>query len=249
MVAGVQTHSRAVEDYLKAIYKLERQDPAPTTPRAAQNPAPASTNALAEELDRSAASVTNMIKNLADQGLVSHEPYRGVRLTPDGRRAALRIIRRHRVIETYLIERLGYTWDGVHAEAERLEHAASDDLVDRMARALGDPEIDPHGAPIPDRDGSISRRELTVLANLHPGARGRVRQVSDDDDERLRALSAIGLLLDTEVRMLRREEDGSCRVRIAGKERELEPELAADVLVEPVAAESTDDGEADQSGQ
>lgn len=237
MVAAVETHSRAVEDYLKAIYKLERQS---------SPPAPASTNALAETLERSAASVTNMVKSLADQGLVEHEPYRGVRLTAGGRRAALRIIRRHRVIETYLIERLGYTWDGVHAEAERLEHAASDDLVDRMARALGDPEVDPHGAPIPGRDGTISRRELTALAILPVGARGVVRQVSDDDDARLRALSAIGLLLDTEVEVLR-SGAGGCRVRVGGAEHELEPELAADVLVEPVAAEPISDGQADQS--
>lgn len=239
-MVGAESHSRAVEDYLKAIYKLERQ----VSPSG-----PASTNALAEELTRSAASVTNMVKSLADQGLVRHEPYRGVRLTAHGRRAALRIIRRHRLIETYLIERLGYTWDGVHAEAERLEHAASDDLVDRMARALGEPEVDPHGAPIPGRDGSISRRELTALAELPSGGRGVVRQVSDDDDDRLRALSAMGLLLDTDVEMLRRDERGGCRVRIDGRTHELEPELAADVLVEPVATEPMGDAEADQGGQ
>ncbi|HSM09566.1 MAG TPA: metal-dependent transcriptional regulator [Gemmatimonadota bacterium] len=231
------SHSRAVEDYLKAIYKLERGVAGAAAPPAGVSSTPASTSALAEALERSAASVTNMVKSLADQGLVRHEPYRGVRLTPVGRRAALRIIRRHRVIETYLIERLGYTWDGVHVEAERLEHAASDDLVDRMARALGDPDVDPHGAPIPGRDGSISRRELTALGTLPAGGRGCVRQVSDEDDDRLRALSAMGLLLDTEVEMLRPGEDGGCRVRIAGHEHELEPDLAADVLVEPVATE------------
>ena len=235
------THSRAVEDYLKAIYKLERRVPiagSASTDAGAGPGTPASTSALAGELERSAASVTNMVKSLADQGLVSHEPYHGVRLTSAGRRAALRIIRRHRLIETYLIERLGYTWDGVHAEAERLEHAASDDLVDRMARALGDPDIDPHGAPIPGRDGSMRRRELTALGALPAGGRGRVRQVSDEDDARLRALSAMGLLLDTEVEMLRPGDDGSCRVRIDGHEHELEPDLAADVLVEPLATES-----------
>ena len=105
-------YSRAVEDYLKAIFKLQAES------------LQVSTTALAGELDRSAASVTNMVKGLADQGLLVHEPYRGVRLTPRGETTALRIIRRHRVIETYLIERLGYTWDGVHEEAERLEHAA-----------------------------------------------------------------------------------------------------------------------------
>ena len=250
-----ETHSRAVEDYLKAIYKLERRA-SPAGPAssgasgsAASPGAPASTSALAEELARSAASVTNMVKSLAEQGLVSHEPYRGVRLTTDGRQAALRIIRRHRVIETYLIERLGYTWDGVHVEAERLEHAASDDLIDRMARALGEPEIDPHGAPIPGRDGSISRRDLIALGSLPAGARARVRQVSDEDDGRLRALGAMGLLLNTEVEVVWRGDDGGCRVRVAGHEHELEPDLAADVLVEPVATEPTGNGQANQGGQ
>jgi DtxR family Mn-dependent transcriptional regulator len=221
-MAAEETHSRAVEDYLKAVYKLERVA------------TPASTTALADLLNRSAASVTNMVKNLADQGLVEHEPYHGVRLSPTGRDAALRIIRRHRIIETYLIERLGYTWDGVHTEAERLEHAVSDELIDRMARALGDPDVDPHGAPIPSRDGTMARLDLTRLADLPAGHRARVRQVSDDDDDRLRTLSALGLLLGTEVELIEAGEAG-CRIRVDGVVHELEPELAADILVEPCA--------------
>ncbi|MDX2192874.1 MAG: metal-dependent transcriptional regulator [Gemmatimonadales bacterium] len=137
-----ETLSRSVEDYLKTIYMLsgeERGDDA------------ANTSAIAERLHLAAPSVTGMLKRLAEQGLVSYEPYHGVRLSPAGRREAQRVVRRHRLIETYLVAHLGFTWDTVHDEAERLEHAASDDLVERMALALGHPRHDPHGEPIPAR--------------------------------------------------------------------------------------------------
>lgn len=222
-------HSRAVEDYLKAIFKLERVA------------SPATTNDLAEALDRSAASVTNMVKSLAEQKLVVHEPYRGVRLTATGRKAALRIIRRHRVIETYLIERLGYTWDGVHDEAERLEHASSDDLVDRMARALGDPALDPHGAPIPGPDGSLVRRDLTPLAELASGREATVGQVADDDAEQLRVLGARGFLLGANLQVVGSRPDGGRVVRIDGQTVELEPHLVAAIQVETtIVPEGTD---------
>jgi len=129
----------SVEDYLKAIFELEAAAGV------------AGTNEVAAALRIAPASVSGMIRRLADQGLIAHEPYRGVRLTKAGRRAALRTIRRHRVIESYLTTALGYSWDRVHDEAERLEHAASDELIDRMASAIGEPAIDPHGSPIPSR--------------------------------------------------------------------------------------------------
>ncbi|MFQ5529727.1 MAG: metal-dependent transcriptional regulator [Gemmatimonadota bacterium] len=229
-----ETHSRAVEDYLKAIYKLEHAS------------APATTSDLAERLDRSAASVTNMVKSLAEQGLVRHVPYHGVRLSAAGRTAALRIIRRHRIIETYLIQRLGYTWDGVHPEAERLEHAASDDLIDRMARAIGDPTTDPHGSPIPTRDGSMARREFKSLTEVVPGSSVVVRQVADQDGGRLRRLSAIGLLLGTRIDLLTATEKGACRIRVGAEEHDLDTELAADIFVEPVHMEESRDAESDQ---
>ena len=197
-------YSRAVEDYLKAIFKLQAES------------LQVSTTALAGELDRSAASVTNMVKGLAEQGLLVHEPYRGVRLTQRGESTALRIIRRHRVIETYLIERLGYTWDGVHEEAERLEHAASDGLIDRMARALGDPDEDPHGAPIPSSDGVIASRDLVSLPELPTGVEAVVREVSDEDSARLRELAAAGFLLGTNLVVTDRSPEGDVVVRIAG---------------------------------
>lgn len=131
--------SVSVEDYLKTIYRL------------AGARGEAATNDIAEQLDLAPASVTGMVRRLAENGLLAYERYRGVKLTAAGRSAALRTVRRHRVIESYLSHALGYTGDAVHDEAERLEHAASDELVDRMAAAIGEPDMDPHGAPIPTR--------------------------------------------------------------------------------------------------
>ncbi len=213
--------SRAVEDYLKAVYKLLRDRPA------------VSTNALAEELGRSAASVTNMVKSLAEQGLVEHTPYHGVRLTASGELTALRIIRRHRVIELFLIEKLGYSWEAVHQEAERLEHAASDALIDRMARALGEPSEDPHGSPIPTREGVIEVTESVVLVGLEPGLSGVVREVSDDSAEGLRRLASLGLFPGTRIRVLERADDGAgMSVEVNGERQVVEDGLAAAVFVE-----------------
>lgn len=222
-------HSRAVEDYLKTIFKLQEESGS------------VSTTALAGELDRSAASVTNMVKGLAGQGLPDHEPYRGVRLTSLGEATALAIIRRHRVIETYLIERLGYTWDGVHAEAERLEHAASDDLIDRMARALGDPDEDPHGAPIPSAEGVMASRDLVSLADLPVGVRATVREVSDEDSERLRELAATGFLLGTEVVVSRRSPRGTIVLLAGSGERTLDEETAGHIRLERLETTAVDE--------
>lgn len=191
-----------------------------------------STTALAAELDRSAASVTNMVKALAEQGLLEHRPYHGVRLTPGGESAALLIIRRHRVIETYLIERLGYTWDGVHQEAERLEHAASDELIDRMALALGDPDEDPHGAPIPSSDGVIASRDLVTLTELPPGVNAVVREVPDEDAARLRELASAGFFLGTRVVVTARSPEGDIVVRIGEDEKRLDAVTAGLIRLE-----------------
>lgn len=223
-----RTHSRAVEDYLKAIFKLQ------------QGKDTVSTTALAHELERSAASVTNMIKGLAERGLLEHELYHGVRLTRRGRTTALRIIRRHRVIETYLIERLGYTWDGVHAEAERLEHAVSDELIERMARALGDPLEDPHGAPIPSAEGDMARRELVSLTELEPDSPAVVREVSDEDSDRLRRLAAEGLLLGTEITIRGDPVAGGLQVRVANRELTVDRDTARMIRVEPIDWEGRD---------
>lgn len=174
--------SRSVEDYLKAIYAANSRGAA------------AGTSELARALDVQPASVSGMIKKLAEEGMLEHERYHGVRLTKQGEREALKILRRHRIIEVYLVERLGYSWDDVHDEAERLEHAASDRLINRMADALGNPTTDPHGAPIPTKMGVIDRTFYQPLITTEAGTRVRIQAVSDNEPEHLRFLESVELV-------------------------------------------------------
>lgn len=213
-----------VEDYLKAIYELERSD------------RPAETNAIAEILGIAPASVSGMIRRLAEQGLITHERYHGASLTSNGRRAALRTLRRHRVIEAYLTSALGYSWDRVHDEAERLEHAASDELIDRMAAAIGEPETDPHGAPIPNRDGTLPEdRGLQPLSSLDVGARARVERVSDKNGERLRYFAELGIVPGATVHVTGRDPfDGPISIKVDDAERTVGPAVASQVLVAPI---------------
>ncbi len=195
--------TRSTEDYLKTIYKLE------------QAGGTALTSAIAEELAVAPPSVSGMIKRLAETGLLTHQPYKGVRLTEEGRRAALRMIRRHRILESYLIDRLGYDWDTVHDEAERLEHAVSD-ILDRMAQALGNPMYDPHGAPIPSATGDVETPDLVALADLALGAEAEIRSVSDRDPDRLRFLADLGLTPGTRFRVTDRQPfDGPVTVQLS----------------------------------
>lgn len=213
-----------VEDYLKAIYELERSGE------------PAETNAIARLLEIAPASVSGMVRRLSDQGLISHERYRGARLTSAGRRAALRTLRRHRVIEAYLTSALGYSWDRVHDEAERLEHAASDDLIDRMAAAIGEPATDPHGAPIPTREGTLQERSLIPLSALDEGDTARVERVSDRDGERLRYLAELGIVPGASVRVVVREPfEGPITLRVQNASRTIGPGLASQILVARVS--------------
>lgn len=220
----------AVEDYLKAIYQLARGDEA------------VGTSAIADRLGVAPGSVTGMLKRLGRQGLVAHERYQGARLTGQGRREAIRMIRRHRILELFLVEVLGYTWDQVHAEAERLEHAASDDLVNRMAAALGDPESDPHGHPIPSPTGQISARTLPALAELAPGSRAILRRVSDEDPEALRYLARLNLTPGVSIEVLERTPfEGPLRIRVGESEEMVGLELARRLRVEPVELAGPDE--------
>jgi DtxR family Mn-dependent transcriptional regulator len=185
--------TRSVEDYLKAIYQLSPQG------------RPASTSEIANLLALSPPSVTGMVKRLSEHGLLEHVPYRGVQLTEDGRRAALRMVRRHRLIEAYLVEFLGYSWDTVHEEAERLEHAVSDTMVERMAGALGHPSVDPHGDPIPTADGSIHELACTALADVPVGETVEIRRVHESQPERLRYIGSLGLRPGVQVRVVDRQ--------------------------------------------
>lgn len=227
--AAPASYTGPVEDYLKAIYDLERSGDA------------AATSEIAHRLDIAPASVTGMIRRLADQGLLEYEPYRGVHLTETGQRAALRTIRRHRVIETFLARVLGYPWDEVHEEAERLEHTASDTLIDRMVAALNEPTVDPHGAPIPTRDGTVHEPRYRSVADLAPGERSRVVRVHDDDPARLRYLGELGLIPGAAVVVITHAPfDGPIVLRVGTGARSTEstigPALARAVMVEPAKA-------------
>ncbi|HET9983649.1 MAG TPA: metal-dependent transcriptional regulator [Longimicrobiales bacterium] len=223
MRRGIDEYTAPVEDYLKTIYEIER----------GSDTGAATTTDIAGRLELAPASVSGMVRRLADQGLLQHEKYRGVRLTEEGRRVALGTIRRHRIIETYLTEALGYPWDRVHEEAERLEHAASDELVDRMAAALGEPTVDPHGAPIPTRDLHVEEANSVPLADLPAGRSGRVVQVADDDPALLRYLDELGISIGTRVTLLARAPfDGPITLRLDGRaERAVGPVVAAQLRV------------------
>jgi DtxR family Mn-dependent transcriptional regulator len=211
--------TRSVEDYLKAIYRLSPEG------------RPASTSDIAHLLELSAPSVSGMVKRLSELGLLEHVPYKGVQLTDAGRRAALRMVRRHRLIEAYLVEYLGYSWDAVHAEAERLEHAVSDTLVERMAAALHHPAVDPHGDPIPSADGSIHEPACTPLAEVPAGETVEITRVDERDPERLRYLASLGLTPGAVVTVLDRAPfGGPISVGTAGARTMLGQELAQVVL-------------------
>ena len=210
-----ETLTRSVEDYLKAIYRLSPQGRA------------ASTSEIAQRLELSPASVSGMVKRLSEQGLLEHVPYKGVQLTPEGRRAALRMLRRHRLIEAYLVAFLGYTWDTVHDEAERLEHAVSDTLVDRMAAVLGHPTVDPHGDPIPTSEGDIIELASIPLAEVPAGATVEVRQVEEGQPDRLRYIASIGLRPGVQVTVLDRQPfQGPITVAVGGRTHAIGHELA-----------------------
>lgn len=211
--------TRSVEDYLKAIYRLSDQGQHATT------------SEIANHLGLSAPSVTGMVKRLSELGLVTHEPYKGVSLTAEGRKGALRMLRRHRVIEAYLVAFLGYGWETVHDEAERMEHGVSDQLIDRMAAALGNPTVDPHGDPIPGADGSIDDSRYQPLTKLETGQIVEIRQVATNEPERLRYLGQLGLLPGTRITIENREPfDGPITVRAGNLSQILGSEIAQVLL-------------------
>ncbi len=198
-------YSRSTEDYLKAIYELEAQG------------SPVQTSAIAEALDVAPPSVSGMVKRLSESGLLEHEPYRGAHLTAAGRRAALKMVRRHRIVETYLTQKLGYDWDSVHDEAERLEHAVSDGLIERMAMALGNPRYDPHGAPIPTPDGEIEEQDLLLLTDVPVGSMAELRMVSDRDPALLRYIASLGLKVGVAFEVIGRQPfKGPVTIRLPG---------------------------------
>ncbi len=217
-----QRPSVAIEDYAKAIYSLAREGDGTV-----------STNALAERLGVTPASVSAMFKKLDERGLVEHVRYKGVALTDAGERVALEVMRHHRLLETYLAEHLGVPWDRVHQEAEALEHVLSEYLEARIAAKLGHPTHDPHGDPIPSASLEIEEQDSTRLADLEPGARGRFVRVSDADPAMLRYLDERGVALGDELEVLERQPfDGPLTVRFGDRLHVLGGTLARAMRVE-----------------
>jgi DtxR family transcriptional regulator, Mn-dependent transcriptional regulator len=211
--------SASVEDYAKAIYVLESRHGV------------ASTTALAERLGVSAPAVSAMVKKLALLGYVSHVRYRGVRLTAQGKRVALEVLRHHRLLETFLVEELGLPWDRVHAEAEVLEHVLSEGLEARIAAKLGEPTHDPHGDPIPALDGTLVEGPTVALESLAAGEHGTFVRISDSDPALLRRLAGLEIRPGETVEVIERT-GGRLRLLCAGREQMLPRTLARVMRVE-----------------
>jgi DtxR family transcriptional regulator, Mn-dependent transcriptional regulator len=210
----------AMQDYVKEIYKLRLEGK------------PATTSAIAERLGVRPPSVTAMVKRLSTLGLAEHAPYRGVELTPAGERVALEVIRHHRLLELYLAQALGLSLDEVHSEADRLEHALSEELEAKIDLALGYPTHDPHGDPIPDAELRLDRKRLRTLASLEPGDEATIRRVPDGDDELLRYLTKLALVPGKKVKLRSAEPfGGPLTVRVGKSDHAISRELAGGIGV------------------
>lgn len=196
----------SLENFLKAVYHLQKDQERVRT------------NALAEALDIKASSAHDFINRCAEEGLVDYRSHQGVLLTEDGRQIALRVLRKHRLVELYLVRALGYTWDEVHEEAERLEHHISEKLAARIALVLGNPTVDPHGDPIPSIDGSVEETGLVTLADMPLHSVGTVSRLLDQSADNLRYMTSKGLTLGVQVHLVEREPfDGLTHIEIDGK--------------------------------
>jgi DtxR family Mn-dependent transcriptional regulator len=212
---------QGAENYAKALYELQGREDSPV-----------GTTAVAERLGVTSASASGMLRRLADEGLVEYTPYHGARLTPEGERIALEVIRHHRLIELFLAEVLGMPWDRVHSEAEVLEHHISEELEELIAAKLGEPDLDPHGDPIPDRDLAVSADDSIPLTELEEGEKAVFARVSDSDASMLRYLAERKIQPGSMLRVTGREPfGGPVMVEIGGRTHPLGPELAASMRV------------------
>lgn len=221
--------TRSEEDHIKAVHALLGAD------------ASASTKDIADKLNIKASSVTVMLKKLAEKGLLKHEPYYGVKLTAKGRAEALKLIRKHRLWETFLVDRLGFRWDEVHEIAEQLEHVRSGKLTDCLADYLGDPAFDPHGDPIPDRDGNMPEREVKVLTDCAAGLRVRIAAVQNGSDALLQLLAQKGIGIGKVFTVTGQQDfDQSVELSSAdGTPFSLSAQVASHLLVQPTAVRKT----------
>ncbi|MCH8967246.1 MAG: metal-dependent transcriptional regulator [Planctomycetes bacterium] len=210
----------SVQDYIKTIYELEIAQKRPAT------------KALADLLGVQMASVTGMVKHLAADGFLKHVPYRGFKLTPKGRDLALRMLRRHRLIELFLVHTLGLGWDEVHSHAEQMEHAVSDALCERMDDYLGHPQFDPHGAPIPGVDGKLAAPIGVSIAQLKAGDDGTVTEVEDKDPAFLRFLTSLGIKIGSALQVIGKEPyGGPIRLRLGKQDIVMGTEAATRVRI------------------
>ena len=213
--------NEGAENYAKALYELQGREPDGV-----------GTTAVAQRLGVTPASASGMLRRLAEEGVVEYTPYRGARLTPEGERIALEVIRHHRLLELFLAEVLGMSWDRVHAEAEVLEHHISEELEELIAAKLGEPARDPHGDPIPDRDLAVRADDSVPLTELGPGEQAVFTRVSDSDASMLRYLAEHAIQPGTSLTVKNREPfGGPVMVEIAGRTHPLGPELAASMRV------------------
>jgi DtxR family Mn-dependent transcriptional regulator len=214
------TPSRSVEDFLKAVFTLQQESER------------VQTNTLRDALKIAAPSVTDMAKRLVAAGLIDYQKYRGVILTDAGREIALKVIRRHRLIELYLVRELGYELREVHNEAERLEHAVSDHFIEALSRKLGHPQIDPHGDPIPTAEGVITEREMQPLTMIEPGVKAVISQLKTNDAEMIQHMIDRGFRLNARIEVVERDPfEGPITVHVDGKRRVIGHQVAENILV------------------
>ena len=218
---------QSIEDYLKAIYLL------------ALSESPVRTTTLADEREVKPASVTNMVQKLARKGLVQYRKHQGVTLTPKGEQIALRVLRYHGLLELFLMQELGYSWDEVHQEAEQLEHAISKKFAERLNEVLGSPEYDPHGEPIPQADGSLLIIDDVPLTNLPQGREAIITRIADDtDSELLMYLADLGLLPGTTIKVCAKAPyEGPITIAIEETEKVVGYRAAGEIMTDPIEEE------------
>lgn len=241
MTTANEKESRSVENFLKAVYVLQQQSATDETVNEEKRGRVA-TNALAEALNISPPSVTDMARRMVESDLVDYRKYYGVRLTGAGREVALHVIRRHRLIELYLSEELGYDLHEVHDEAEELEHAVSDRFIEAIAAKLGHPTTDPHGDPIPSAEGVIIRRDDIPLTQLTRHTPARVSRFTVEDSAMLQHITSRHFTLGTVIQIIERDPfDGPITAMIAGERSVIGYNVAACILVEVLPAQEADE--------
>ncbi len=217
----INLHMRtSLEDYLKNIYSLQTTDGKVTN------------MILAEKMNISPAAVSDMISKISKSGYIKNTPYKGFELTKKGEVIAINLVRKHRIWEVFLVKDLAYPWEKVHSEAENLEHASSDELISRLEAFLGNPKFDPHGHPIPDKNGKIPVSNLTCLSELKVGDKAVIRQVSDESSEVLQYLSKAGLKLNDKIEIIEKISfDNSIQIKLKSKNIFLSEKLSKNIFI------------------